>query len=128
MIVLERFIYGLFNNTGYKAIYSPQAKKLLTKEALEELKKMQLQKGQSSATVTVHWPSEDVVTRSYLQATKDVYGRDGILNHTVILRTSDFFQEFPQVLDVAFNLIKDNLIMNLSDPPETLEPLEVKRK
>jgi len=126
-LICERFIYGLFNNAGYKAVYSPQAKKLLTKESLEKLQNLHLRKKRLTDIMTMQFPSEGVVTRSYLHATRDRYGREGIINHTVILKVSEFFQEFPEVLETAFSLIKEPLMLNLSRPPESLEPLEVKR-
>lgn len=128
MIVLERFIYGLFKNTGYKTIYTSQVKKILKKESLEKLKNLRLKKGQSTDTVTIHFPSQNIITRSYLQSTRDIHGREGILNHTVIMKTTDFFQEFPDVVNVAFNLIEEPPLMNLSDPPKSLEPLQVETK
>lgn len=123
--MFERFIYGLFSNSGYKTVYTSQAKKLLKKESIEQLQNLRLKKGQTTDTVTLHFPSEDVITRSYLQLTNDVHGRTGIINHTLIMRTTDFFHEFPEVLDAAFSLIQGQLNVDLASPPSSLEPLKV---
>lgn len=119
-IYCEHFVYGLFNRSGYKTFYSDKAKEQLKKESLEKLKNLRLKKGQSNDVVTMHFPSEDIITRSYLQTTNDVYGREGIINHTVIMRTSDFLQEFPEVLDVAFNKVAPQFVDSAPSQVETI--------
>ena len=123
----ERFTYGLFRNSGYKEVYSDGAKKLLTKQSLEQLKSLGLKKGQLSDVVTMHFSSEGVVTRSYLQLANDVYGRSGVVNHTILIRTADFINEFPEALNALFDLIEAQTSLDFSKSPKTLEPLEVKR-
>lgn len=102
-------------------------KKILKEESLEKLKNLRLKKRQTKNTVTLYFPLENVITRSYLQSARDIHGRKGIVNHTLILRVSDFFEEFPDVVNVAFNLINPQ-IENLSNPPRSLEPLKVETK
>lgn len=109
---VERFICGLFKKVGYKTVYSPGAKKLLKKESLEILRNLRLKKGLLADVVTMHFPSEDVVTRSYLTASNDDYGRDGWVNRTFVLSISEFFHAFPEVLNEAFNFVKDPFLLS----------------
>jgi len=126
-LICERFIYGLFKNSGYKEIYSDHAKEFLTKQSLEQLKDLRLKKGQLSDTVTMHFPSEGVVTRSFLQSTNDVYGRNGVVNHTVLVRTADFINEFPEALNPIFKMIDSQTLLDLKKPPKRLEPIKVEQ-
>ena len=126
MIALEHFIYGLFKNSGYQTVSSAQVEKLLKKESIETLKKLQLKNGQKTDVITMLFPLENVVTRSYLHATNDMYGRKGIINHTVILQTNDFIREFPEVLEIAFAVVKDKVETNLASLPSNLDPLKIR--
>lgn len=104
---LEHFISGLFSEIGYKTVYSSKVKELLPKESLMKLLNLGLKKDEANDVVTMHFPSEGVVTRSYIQKTNDVYGRNGWINHTVIMKTDDFLKVHPEVLDVAFNQVQE---------------------
>ena len=101
----EHFVYGLFPE-GYQTYKSRGVTDILTEQSYHNLLALRLPQGQKEATVQMMLPTEDVITISHLQRKVDNYGREGIWNHTIIMRISDYLNVYPPI-----NLVKDQLLV-----------------
>jgi len=116
-LICEQFIYGLFPDAGYKTLKTNGVDKLLTKQSFNQLKGLRLNHDEQTTVIQMHFSSEDIITVTHLQRTTDNYGRAGIINHTIIMRTSDYLSHFPPK-----QIVENYFIQTLNSPP-TLTPL-----
>lgn len=116
-MICQQFIYGLFNDYGYKTIKTDGVDTILSKQSFQQLKGLRLEPEQQSTIIQMHFQTEDAITVTLLQRTNDKYGRTGILNHTIIIKTADYLNHFP-----PSQLVKNHFINNLNSPPN-LQPL-----
>ena len=120
MILLEHFIYALFNDLGYQLVKSPKVDALVNDMNLNYLCHI----GDNIHHETVihsHLSSEDLLAISYVKPVKDKYMRQGIYNHTLLCKTSDYIKLNPPTMFERY------LTKNLVSPPTNpLRPIEVK--
>ena len=118
-MICEQFVYGLFSNTGYVTVKTPNVLSLLSKQSFQQLKSLTLANGENSKKFQMHFKTEDVITVTLLQKSVDKYGRAGTINHTFIMKTSDYLSQFPPA-----QLVDNHFIKDLTNPPD-LYPLTV---
>ena len=101
MIPYEDFYYGTSTKFNFKPS-SPNIKKTLYPQTLDQLTGLRLKNGETTQTIVLHYPTEDIITVTKLSRAEDSYGnRDGQDNHTVIIKVSDYlkhygiFEKFP---------------------------------
>ena len=111
MIPYTEFFYGSSTNFKLKPS-SYTIKKTLHQQSLDILVSLTLNKNETSKTITKLFPTEDVITVTQLTRPLDTFGRDGIDNHTIILKTSDYLKQYPPLALVS----------------HLFKPLEVKTK
>ena len=116
MIPYEEFKYGANTNYHFKAS-SENVKKTLLPQSLDTITNLRLDKNESHKTVTLHFPTEDLITITRLTRSADKYGnRDGLNNHTILIRISDYLQELR-----IFELYPPiNLVQNHFEPLEVI--------
>ena len=114
MIPYEEFRYGANTNYHFKAS-SENVKKTLLPQSLDTITNLRLDKNESHKTVTLHFPTEDLITITRLTRSVDNYGnRDGLNNHTILMRVSDYLAEH-HIFDVFPPI---NLVEGLFEPLE----------
>ena len=104
MIPFIEFFYGM--STNYKI--TPDIRKIkhiLQQQSLDILTSLSLNKNEHTKTITNHFPTEDIITVTQLTRPEDKYCRDGVDNHTIILKTSDYLTAYPP-LDLVGHLFK----------------------
>ena len=100
LIPYLEFFYGM--STNYKI--EPDVKKIkhtLLQQSLDRIIGLSLDKNEDTKTITLHFPTDDMITITQLTRPEDVYCRDGVDNHTIILKTSDYINHYPPI-----NLVK----------------------
>ena len=118
-MICEQFIYGLFPDAGYKTVKTNGVDELLTKQSFNQLKALRLNHDEQETVIQMHFASEDLITVTYLKRTTDNYGRAGIINHTIIMRTSDYLSRFPPK-----HIVENYFIQTLNSPPN-LKPIAI---
>ena len=103
-MICEQMLYGLFSNIGYQTLTSPNVKRILTKQSIEQIKGLKLQHSEESSIIQLHFKTEDAITITHLTRTQDNYGRKGIMNHTIIIKIADYLTFYPPLA-----LVKDHL-------------------
>lgn len=94
MIPYVDFHYG--DKTSYR-ISNPKAEDILTHQSINILTSLMLTNNETEKVYTMHFPTEDVITVTYLTKTVDQYDRDNIDNHTIIIKTQDYLQARPPI-------------------------------
>jgi len=113
MIHAEHFIHGLFNGIGYRTIKSPGVDALLSDKTFNALCTL-------TKSTQLLFPVEQCIAVSYVKKTHDEYGREGLYNHTILIKLSDYcaWTQPKKLLDPYF-------IKNGDKSPERLEPLHI---
>ena len=93
MIPFEEFRYGA--NTNYKLKSETNIKKTLKQQSLDTLTSLQLHNHDTHKRVTLHFPTEDVITVTNLTKQNDNFSRDGTNNHTIIIKITDYLKQYP---------------------------------
>jgi len=101
MIPYEEFRYGASTNWRFKPS-SDNVKQTLRQQSLDYLTSLMLKKDETEKTVTMNFPTEDLITVTVLTRNTDLYGnRNSQDNHTYLFRMSDYldhykiFERFP---------------------------------
>jgi len=84
--------------TNYKI--TPDIRKIkhtLLQQSLDTITGLSLDKNETTKTVTLHFSTEDLITVTQLTRPEDTYSRDGVDNHTIILKISDYLQYYPPI-------------------------------
>jgi hypothetical protein len=99
MIAYEEFSYGM--STNYKLTNARTIKQTLLQPSLDTLTGLTLNKNEDTKDVTLHFPTEDVITVTRLTRPEDEYSRDGVDNHTIIIKINDYLELYPPINAVA---------------------------
>ena len=93
MIPHEWFRYGA--DTNYKLKASTNIKNLLKQQSLDALINLRIPNNDTHKQYTFLLKTEDVITVTQLTKPSDSFGRDGLNNHTIILRIPDYLKVYP---------------------------------
>lgn len=110
---LEQFIYGMFKDYGIKLIKSPGLNDLLNGDIIDYL--CNLKAGDYSNL----WPN-GTITVTRVTKTNDEYGRDGVWNHTVVMRLMDYLAYMQPA-----KMLSRHFISVLDKPPSQLKQITV---
>jgi hypothetical protein len=114
----EQFIYAMFDNYGYKPpIVSPNLLHIISQDMLQKLIHVG-DKEKHETIIPLYWEPEKLITISYIKLVEDKFGRQGIWNHTIIIRVKDFIYYAQPTL-----LIQKYFIRDEESLPLKLEPL-----
>jgi len=118
MITCEHFIYGIFDNSGYKLLRSPNLSKVLSDENLHTLRSLGNEATQETF-FQVWFPKEQLLALSYVKPTDDEYGRKVAWNHTIILTHNNY-------LNLALNIFNNHFIREPQNIENPLQPITIK--
>jgi len=113
MICCEHFIYALTQNNGYVLLKSPNVEQMLTTENLNYLCHIG-DNATEETYIQVRFTNEDLLACSYVKPTQDKYHRNGVWNHTIIIKLKDYLK-----------LVETHFIPETDKLPEKLEPIKV---
>jgi len=109
----------MLDGNSYKLVTSPNTKRWLKPESLSTLCNLRLNSTKQSDIIQLHFPTEDIISVSHLKRTQDQYGRVGHINHTILIRITDYLTTHPPL-----SLVKDQL--DKTDSTVKLETLNIK--
>lgn len=118
------FIYGQFNNAGYKLIKSPNLDQLLNNESVNQLiiEADRAVNKNNSGHGQICLPNKAVIAIYDLYPTKDRANRIGVWIHVKVVKIEDYLNLCAPHI---FQIFSSHVIKSLDKIPQSLEPLKI---
>jgi hypothetical protein len=108
---MEQFLYGLFQDGNYVLMKSPGVTQLLSDVNLQYLRQKQWNNAEP------FWlPTEQVIAIQYITRVRDVHGRNGIWNHTLLFPVDEYIRATN-----PYEQFKTHFITSEQDAPSHLK-------